>query len=114
MELLAVQPLPDLPSAAAAVFHRDFLPRAATLLGSGAQCLTLVFAAADHTHRGWRLAAVQTLAREHVPARVNALAGGNAAAVTAALAYLGAAKGVTGQYLPLDDAGAGSVVLSAE
>ncbi len=114
MTSLEVQGLPDLPSAAAAVFNRDFLPRAAALLDSGALCLTLVFTAADHTHRGWRLAAVQALAREHAPARVNALAGGNAAAITAVLAYLGAADGVTGQYLPLDDAGAGPVVLAAE
>lgn len=114
MVVLEVQPLPDLPSAAAALFHLDFLPSAAALLDNGAQCLTLVFTAADHTHRGWRLAAVQTLAREHAPGRVNALAGGNAAAVAAALAYLGAADGVTGQYLPLDDAGAGPVVLAAE
>ena len=84
------------------------------MLDDGSQCLTLVFAEADHTHRGWRLAAVQILAREHAPARVNALAGGNAAAIAAALAYLGAADGVTGQYLPLDDAGAGPVVLPAE
>lgn len=114
MARLEVQPLPDLPSAAAAAFHRDFLPRAAALLQGGAPCLTLVFAAADHTHRGWRLAAVQTLAREHTPARVNAIAGGGAPAIAAAQAYLEAADGVTGQYLPLDDAGAGLVVLPAE
>ena len=114
MAVLDVQPLPDLPSFAAAAFHRDFLPRAAALFDGGAQCLTLVFAAADHTHRGWRLAAIQTLAREHAPVRVNAIAGGGAPAIAAALAYLDAANGVTGQYLPLDDVGAGSVVLPAE
>ncbi len=121
MARLEVQPLPDLPSAAAAAFHRDFLPRAAALLQGGAAllqggapCLTLVFAAADHTHRGWQLAAVQTLAREHTAARVNAIAGGGAPAIAAAQAYLEAADGVTGQYLPLDDAGAGLVVLPAE
>ena len=110
MARLQVPPLPDLPSAAAATFHRDFLPRAEELLVGGARCLTLVFAAADHTHRIWRLAAVQSLAREHAPVRVNAIAGGGAAAVATALAYLEAAGGVTGQYLPLDDAGAGTVV----
>ena len=114
MAVLEVQPLPDLPSAAAAAFHLEYLPRAAALLGDGAQCLTLVFAAADHTHRGWRLAAVQALAREHAPARVNAIAGASAPAIAAALAYLDAADGVTGQYLPLDDLGAGLVVMSAQ
>ena len=110
MVTLEVQPLPDLPSEAAATFHLEFLPRAVELLVGGAPCLTLLFSPAEHTHRGWRLAAVQTLAREHVPARVNALAGGSAASIAAGLAYLEAAEGVTGQYLPLDDAGAGAVV----
>ena len=110
MAVLEVQPLPDLPSAAAAAFHRDLLPRAAALLEAGASCLTLQFPAGDHTQRGWRLAAVQALAREHAPARVNAIAGGDGAARAAALAYLNAADGVTGQYLHLDDAGAGPVV----
>jgi len=110
MATLDVQPLPDLPSDAAALFHREFLPQARTRLAHGEAVLTLLFAAADHTHRAWRVAAVQGLAREHTPARVNALAGGNAAAIAAGLAYLEAAEGVTGQYLPLDDAGAGPVV----
>ena len=110
MVTLKVQPLPDLPSEAAAAFHRDFLPRAEALLAGGAPSLTLIFATADHTHRIWRLAAVQALAREHTPARVNGLAGGTAVSIAATLAYLEAAEGVTGQYLPLDDAGAVPVV----
>lgn len=110
MVTLEVQPLPDLPSEAAAVFHRDVLLQAKAMLANGAPVLTLLFGAADHTHRIWRLAAVQALAREHVPARVNALAGGTAASIAAGLAYLDGAEGVTGQYLPLDDAGAGPVV----
>ena len=81
------------------------------MLDGSAPSLTVIFAAADHTHRGWRLAAVQALAREHAPARVNAVAGGNATSIAAALAYLDAADGVTGQYLVLDDLGAGPVVL---
>ena len=71
----------------------------------------MVFAPADHTHRAWRLAVVQGLARELAPRRVNALASRDEAAITAALAYLESAAGLTGQYLPLDDAGAGPVVL---
>lgn len=108
--VLEVTSLPGVPSAAAAAFHDLWLPRARTLLGDGAKCLTLAFAAADYTHSAWRLAAVQSLAREHAPARVNAIAGGSPAAIAAARAYLEAAEGLTGQYLPLDDAGAGPVV----
>ena len=73
----------------------------------------IIFAPADHTHRAWRLAAVQGLARALAPRRVNALASDSEAAITAALAYLEGAAGLTGQYLPLDDAGAGLVVSSA-
>ena len=72
--------------------------------------LVLIFPPADHTHRGWRLAVVQGLAREHAPLRVNALASASEPAIAEALAYLEAAGGVTGLYLPLDDAGAGAVV----
>ena len=53
---------------------------------------------------------VQVLARELAPRRVNAIASDSAASIDAALAYLNAADGVTGQYLQLDDAGAGPVV----
>ena len=72
--------------------------------------LVLIFPPADHTHTGWRLAAVQSLAREQAPRRVNAIAGGHGAAIAAALAYLDAADGVTGPYLALDDRGAGFVL----
>ncbi len=113
MAVLEVQPLPDLPSAAAAVFHLEYLPRAAALLDTSpkGENMVLIFLPADHTHRGWRLAAVQGLARESAPRRVNAIASDNAAAIGAALTYLNAAGGVTGQYLQLDDAGASPVVL---
>lgn len=110
MALLEISGLPDKPSAAAARFYAEWLPRAQAIAG---EHLVLAFDAADHTHTAWRLGAVQVLAREQAPARVNAIAGGNAAARTAALAYLEAGEGITGQYLPLDDAGAGSVVPAA-
>ncbi len=114
MVTLEIQPLPNLPSAAAATFHHEFLPQAQAILTSGAQCLTLLFGAGDQTHRNWRLAAVQALALEHAPGRVNALAGGNTATVAATLAYLEAADGVTGQYIPLADFGAGPVIQPLE
>lgn len=102
MQSLAIHGLPCAPLDAAAVFHGQWLPIVRERLDQG-QDLVLLFAAGDHSHRGWRLAAVQELAREHAPMRINALAGGNAAAVAASLDYLGAAPGVTGQYLVLEE-----------
>ena len=108
MELLRITDLPDDPLQAAARFHAEIvatLPRDTDLL--------LVFLPADHTHRGWRAAAIEALARAHVPRRINAVASENADAIASALAYLARADGLTGQYLPLDDAGAGPVIRSA-
>lgn len=97
MALVRVGALPDEPLCAAARFHADILPQ----LAPTDAALTLVFAAADHTHRGWRLAVVQGLARRWAPARVNAVASGDEDAILAADTYLEQAPGVTGQYLPL-------------
>lgn len=110
MQVLAVSNLPVAPNAAAATFYADYLPRAQTSLMADEACLVIAFDAADYTHTAWRLAAVQMLAREHAPARINAISGGGVAARAAALAYLVDGAGITGQYLPLDDAGAVSVV----
>ncbi len=74
--------------------------------------LTLIFPPADYTHNAWRLAALQALAREHAPIRINALDSNGEPAIAAALAFLEAAEGVTGQLLELDDTGAGEVVSS--
>ena len=104
---LEIAALPDDPVAASAAFHRDWLERAEEALGQGD--LLLVFAPADHTHRGWRAAVVAALARKHVPARVNAAASNDAAAIAAAERYFAAAPGVTGQYFALDSIGAGNV-----
>ena len=95
---LNVGPLPDDPLAAAAQFYAAVLPLIAS---GGGQDLVLVFPPADYTHRAWRLAAVQELARTHAPLRVNAVASDDAAALAAALEFLTSAGGVTGQYLPL-------------
>ncbi|MEQ1498278.1 MAG: Rossmann fold domain-containing protein [Novosphingobium sp.] len=113
MPVLDVSGLPESPSAAAAAFHCDVLTQIKQRLDAGEGCLVLAFDGADYTHSGWRLAIVQTLAREHTPARINAISGGGAAARNAACAYLETAEGITGQYLVLDDAGAGLVVSSA-
>lgn len=112
MVRLEVTGLPERPSEAAAVFYGEWMDKAKALLAPpcSGEDLTLIFPPADHTHRGWRLAAVQTLAREAAPLRINAVASDDPAATTAALAYLATAEGLTGQYLPLDSAGAGAVV----
>jgi hypothetical protein len=68
--------------------------------------LLLVFPLADHTHRSWRLAAVQELARKAAPLRVNGVAADSETAISSALSYLAKAPGVTGQYWLLDGAGA--------
>ena len=106
MLVLAVEGLPPEPLAASADFHARVLPQA---LGAQADVL-LAFAPADYTHRAWRLAAVQGLARVAVPYRVNAVASDDPAAIAAAQAFLAQAAGVTGQLLPLDSQGAGAVV----
>jgi hypothetical protein len=71
------------------------LPRIARwrLANSTEECLTVVFPPADHSHRGWRLAAVQELAREFAPRRVNAVVCGDEAGLNAALALSGAVPG---------------------
>jgi len=107
--ILRVGPLPDNPLDAAAQFHVEVLPRARETLGQG-HALTLVFAAADHTHRAWRLAVVQGLARDHPPARINALEGDDQRAIDAAAAYLTTAEGVTGQLLRIDGTGVGAML----
>ena len=105
MAVQRIDGLPDDPLAAAAAFYAALNPP------RSGEDLVLVFPPADHTHRAWRLAAVQGLARELAPRRVNALASRDEVAIAASLAYLESAEGLTGQYLPLADAGAGPVVL---
>ncbi|MGX7894728.1 Rossmann fold domain-containing protein [Tsuneonella sp. HG222] len=61
--------------------------------------VALVFAPASHEHQAWRLAAVQELAREFAPARVNGIVGQEEEAIAATIAYLCGAPGVTGQLL---------------
>jgi hypothetical protein len=112
MQLYRVDALPEGALAAAAQFHAAELPKLQDALASGDH-LVLVFAPADYTHRAWRLAAVQQLARDHAPGRVNALASDDEAAIAAAVRYIETAEGLTGQYLPLDGNGAGSVLSSA-
>lgn len=105
MQRLDVAGLPGAPSAAAAAFYGEWLDRIEAMLAGGA--LALVFPPAGHEHTAWRLSAVQTLARENAPTRLNAIASDDPAAIAEALAYLSGADGITGQYFPLDSIGAG-------
>jgi hypothetical protein len=95
--VLRIEGLPESALDAAAAFHAEWLPEARAL--SSGSDLALVFPAASYDHRGWRLAAVQDLAREAAPSRVNAVAGGDEQALTAAIEWLAQASGVTGQLL---------------
>lgn len=97
------------PVEAAAGFHANVLPTILERLRTVDELL-VVFPIADHSHRAWRLAVVQGLAREHAPVRVNAVASDDPAAVAEAAAFIARAPGVTGQYLLLDGNGAGNPV----
>ena len=104
---LHVLGLPETPTEAAREFYKVHLPTVHDALDtsrakSGDFTLTLIFPRADHSHRAWRLAAVQSLAREAAPIRINGLAGDDEAALKAALAYLAGAPGITGQLLAVD------------
>ncbi|WP_231568442.1 Rossmann fold domain-containing protein [Novosphingobium malaysiense] len=110
MELFHVGPLADDPLDAAADFHARLLPSIEATLGGGADPLAMVFLPADHTHRAWRLAVVQALARRFAPSRVNAFECDEPAALEAAVRWMEGAAGVTGQLMPLDGTGAGPVL----
>lgn len=114
MALLRVGALPEESLPAAQQFHAEVLPSILGALRDAAEPLTVLFEPADYTHRGWRLAAIQQLARDHAPVRVNALASDDETAIAAALVYLAAAAGITGQYLPLDGNGADALLSVAE
>lgn len=97
MRVVRVGSLPEGALDAAIEFHAKALPE--LLPPHPGEDLVLVFTPASRDHRGWRLAAVQDLARAAAPARVNAIAGDDEAAIAETLAYLERAPGVTGQLL---------------
>lgn len=114
MGIYEVDGLPQAPLAAAAEFHARHIPviqQAAS--AADHDCLIIAFPEADHTHRGWRLAAVQMLARAIAPRRINGVSGGSEQAIGAAADYFRRAPGLTGQLISLDDSGAGAVLPSA-
>ncbi len=113
MAIFEIQTLDSVPTAAAARFYSHYLPMIALQIEISPPVLTILFPDADHTHHSWRLAAIQALARESVPSRVNGIAGNDGPAQLAAVRYLETAPGLTGQYFPLDGAGAGPVIQAA-
>jgi hypothetical protein len=108
MAVLAIEGLPAAPLAAAVAFHADWLALAQNALAD--DDLVLVMPLAGYEHRGWRLAAVQGLARAHAPRRANIVESDDPAGIAAACAFLAASPGITGQILRLDSQGAGAVV----
>lgn len=106
MQVLEARGMPGGALDASAAFLANVLPQARAAVEDGDLCI--VFDPADHTHKAWRLAAVQSLAREAAPVRVNALASSDEAATAAAVEFLARAPGVTGQLLALDGHGAGN------
>jgi hypothetical protein len=95
--------LPETPLDAAADFYATDLPEIRDDSDIHTEHdIALVFAPAPHEHRGWRLAAVQELARELAPRRVNGIVGTNEDAIVRSIAFLDAAPGVTGQLLAVD------------
>lgn len=99
MRVVRIESLPGDPLDASAAFHAEWLPS----LRSPDDDLLVVFPPAEYTHRLWRLAAIQQLAREAAPHRANAIAAQGDAGVTAALALIDNCQGITGQYLVLDE-----------
>ena len=91
--------LPNNPLNAAAAFHARIVPEARRAAGSD---VVLLFDPADHTHEHWRTAAVEELAREAAPCRVNGAVGGSSASIKAVCDYLEGAPGVTGQLFAVD------------
>lgn len=91
--------LPDSPLDAAAAFHARILPEARRAAGND---VVMLFDPADHTHLRWRKAAVEELARESAPCRVNGAVGGSSSDVKALCEYLDNAPGVTGQLFVMD------------
>jgi hypothetical protein len=95
--VVEVAGLPAAPIDAAARFHSAYVDRVRELMP--ASDVAVVFPAAGHEHRAWRLAAIQELAREAAPYRVNGISGDDPKAIGEALDFLAVAPGITGQLL---------------
>lgn len=99
--VLKVLDLPQCALDAAGAFHTHWLAEARATLASACDVLTIVVPPAPHDHTDWRRSIARDLAREAAPRRVNVIAGDDDTAIAAAISFLAAAPGVTGQYLPV-------------
>ena len=99
--VFSVRDLPVSPIDAAAHFYSSIVPAIREDLPNVTEVIVF-FEPADHSHRAWRLAAVQELAREAAPTRVNAIVGGDRDAAHEVSEFLKRAPGVTGQLLVVD------------
>lgn len=112
MEAIVVEGLPAEAVSAAATFYAAHVQQVLVAVRAARDradaAVLLVFPSADAAHGAWRLAAVQSLAREAAPVRVNAVAGEGVAAIAAAEAWLAGAPGITGQLFALDSQTPGS------
>jgi hypothetical protein len=100
----AVLQLTDLPEGAldaAAAFYALWAERVHDAIAETDEALVLVLPAAGYEHNGWRRAAVQELARQAAPKRVNAIAGDDPEAIAHTIDWLAQAPGITGQVLPV-------------
>ena len=94
--------LPGAPLDASAKFGREILPGAR----AAAADFVVLFAPADHSHASWRKAAIEELAREAAPRRVNGVVAASEAVAGEVIDYLARAPGVTGQVLEVAGASA--------
>ena len=78
--------LPEAPIDAAAQFHAACVPQVRDIMAIGD--VVVVFEQAGFMHRAWRLAAIQELAREAAPMRVNGIEGDDTPDVSETLAIL--------------------------
>ena len=90
------------PLDAATLFHATILPALTALLEGGDSLIVRFDHGEDKPHR-WRREAIAALARAHAPLRVNAVAPATVLAdeakIAAAIDFLSANEGVTGQLL---------------
>ncbi|GAA4053226.1 Rossmann fold domain-containing protein [Parerythrobacter jejuensis] len=107
--VLETGPLPHEALAAARAFHAEQLPKVTSALAGEIDNLAIVMKCPAYDHADWRRAIARDLAREYAPKRVNIVAGDAADEIEATLAFLDAAPGVTGHYLPLQSGGGARV-----
>ena len=105
--------LPEVPIDAAARFFSKHAPEARELLTEGGwkrmglaqepDVLTYVFPIGGKDHEGWQRAAIQALARELAPKRVNGVVGDGFESTDEVASWLMDAPGITGQLLSVEN-----------